>query len=231
MCSVIIDLSDWSPRALPHRAPLEGRFTQVIPTEPGRDAAQLFEALRRGDPVLWDYLPYGPFVDESAFATWLDAHTKDAVLHPRTVVDRQSGKAVGNASYLGVDQANGDIEIGHIFFSAALQRTCMATEAIFLMMRHAFDDLGYRRMVWKCDASNARSMRAAARFGFQHEGVFRQHRIVKGKNRDTAWFSIIDGEWPQVKRAIEQWLDDVNFDADGRQVRSLVAVRELLRPS
>lgn len=226
---MIVDLSDWTPRALPQCEPLEGRYTRVIPTDADRDAVDLFESLRHGDPVLWDYLPYGPFADVAAFVTWLHTHTKEAVLHPRTVVDRQSGKAVGNASYLNVDQANGDIEIGHIFFSAALQRTRMATEAIFLMMRHAFDDLGYRRLAWKCDASNARSMRAAARFGFQQEGVFRQHRIVKGKNRDTAWFSIIDGEWSQVKGAIEEWLDDANFDADGRQVRSLVAVRESLR--
>lgn len=223
-----IDLRNWTPRALPGTDPLIGRFAVVSPTDATRDAPELFQALRHGDPLLWDYLPYGPFADEPGFASWLAAHAVNDARHPRTVIELSSGLPVGNASFLKVDQGNGDIEIGHIFFSARLQRTPMATDAIYQMMKHAFDDLGYRRVVWKCDANNARSVRAARRFGFQHEGHFRQHRIVKGKNRDTAWFSVIDGEWPVVKAAFEVWLDEANFDGEGEQVRSLAEVRNSL---
>jgi RimJ/RimL family protein N-acetyltransferase len=220
------DLETWTPRQLLTTGPLTGRFVSVAPTDPERDAAALFAATSAGDPRLWDYLPYGPFSDEATFAAWLRTHVDDSSLLPRTIVDNETGLPVGNASFMGIDQDHGELEIGHIFFSPKLQRTRAATEAIYLMIRHAFDDFGYRRLVWKCDANNARSMRAAERFGYQHEGIWRQHRIVKGRNRDTAWFSIIDGEWPEVKAAFEEWLDDANIDGDGRQVRSLGEVRE-----
>jgi len=222
---MIRDVSNWSSRALPGADPLEGRFVTVLPTDPERDAAPLFEVLRSGDPVLWDYLPYGPFEDEAEFAIWLSAHVRAPGLFPRTIVNRGNGMPVGNASFMSIAQDHGDLEIGNIFFSPTLQRTRMATEAMYLMMRHAFDDLGYRRVVWKCDANNARSMRAATRYGFRHEGHFRQHKVIKGKNRDTAWYSVIDGEWLIVKAAFEAWLNDANFDDDGAQLKSLTDIR------
>lgn len=223
------DLESWTPRQLPTTGPLTGRFVSVVPTDPVRDAAALFAATSAGDPRLWDYLPYGPFAEEATFAAWLRTHVDEPRLLPRTIVDNETGLPVGNASFMWIDQDHGELEIGHIFFSPGLQRTRSATEAIYLMIRHAFDDLGYRRLVWKCDANNARSIRAAERFGYRHEGIWRQHRIVKGRNRDTAWFSIIDRDWPDVKAAFEAWLDDVNFNAEGLQVRSLVEMRESLR--
>ncbi len=222
------DFENWTPRQLPTTDPLAGWFVTVVPTDPERDAPALFAATSRGDPRLWDYLPYGPFADAAEFATWLRTHVDEPGLLPRTIVDNETGSPVGNASYMWIDQDHGEMEIGHIFFSPALQRTRSATEAIYLMIRHAFDDLGYRRLVWKCDANDTRSMRAAERFGYQHEGIWRQHRIVKGRNRDTAWYSIIDGEWQEVEAAFETWLDDANFDADEKQVRSLVEVRKSL---
>jgi RimJ/RimL family protein N-acetyltransferase len=135
------------------------------------------------------------------------------------------------ASYLRIEPEHRVIEIGHIWFAPILQRTRQATEAIYLMARHAFDDLGYRRLEWKCNALNAASRRAAERFGFTFEGIFRQHMIIKGQNRDTAWFSIIDGEWPRVRATFEEWLAQENFDLDGRQRRSLSQIRSELRPT
>ena len=221
-------LKEWASRPLPGTAPIEGRFVTIMPTDPERDAPPLYRATASGDPALWDYLPYGPFSDVVEFRDWLVSHVALPNVMPRTIADRETGAPVGNASFMWIDQDHGELEIGHIFFSASLQRTRSATETIWLMIRHAIDDLGYRRVVWKCDANNARSMRAATRFGFQHEGIWRQHRIVKGKNRDTAWFSIIDREWPVARAAFETWLNDANFDEDGKQIRSLAEVRELL---
>ena len=220
-----VDLANWTARPLPSQGPLEGSRVQVVATEVERDAAGLFNATRAGDPALWNYLSYGPFEDEAAFATWLESHLRDPETMPMTVVDRASGAPLGSASYMRIEPQFGVIEIGHIFFGVALQRTAAATEAIYLMLRHAIDDLGYRRVEWKCDAANARSVRAATRFGFQPEGVFRQHRIVRGRNRDTAWFSIIDAEWPPLREAFETWLTDDNFDAEGRQIRRLEEYR------
>jgi RimJ/RimL family protein N-acetyltransferase len=181
-------------------------------------AEDLFAAAA-GDPHLWDYLPYGPFADPASLRAHLAAQaSSDDPLFFAVVVD---GRAAGVVSYLRIEPEHGCIEIGHIWFGASLQRTPAATEAIYLLARHAFDDLGNRRLEWKCDAANARSRRAAERFGFTFEGVFRQHMIVKGRNRDTAWFSIVDGEWPAVRARFETWLDPKNFDAEGRQRASL----------
>ncbi len=218
-------LADWTPRALPTTEPLEGERVIVRPTDVTDDAAGLYAATKDGDPALWDYLPYGPFPDEGTFEQWLAGHVADPGLIPETVVDRESGALMGCASFMRMVPQFGVIEIGHIFFGAALQRTPAATEAIFLMMRHVFDDLGYRRLEWKCDAANARSRRAAERFGFTYEGTFRQHAIVKGRNRDTAWFSIIDKEWPSVRAGFEAWLSPENFSPDGRQIRRLSEIR------
>ena len=141
------------------------------------------------------------------------------------IIDRETGKAVGVASFMRMDPANGVIEVGHIHYAPVMRRTPAGTEAMFLMMRRAFDELGYRRYEWKCDSLNAPSRRAAERYGFTFEGIFRQAVIYKKRNRDTAWFAIIDRDWPAIKRAFEQWLDPANFDASGRQKRQLADFR------
>jgi RimJ/RimL family protein N-acetyltransferase len=207
----------------PRREPLQGRFVRLEPLDPARHAADL--AAAGSDPDIWTYLPYGPFAGEDEMRAHLVAQSESADPLFFAVVDAASGAACGVVSYLRIEPAHGCIEIGHIWFGPSLQRTPHATEAIYLLARHAFEDLGNRRFEWKCDASNARSRRAAERFGFTFEGVFRQHMIVKGRNRDTAWFALLDGEWPPARAAFEAWLDPANFDADGRQRRSLAELR------
>jgi RimJ/RimL family protein N-acetyltransferase len=217
-----------SPARLPGAAPLTGARVRLERLDPDRHGDELFAAggAEAGDPQLWAYLPYGPFDGDRA---GFDAHLRDqaAAEDPwfYAVVDLASGRASGVVSYLRGDAVHGSIEIGHIWFGAALQRTPAATEGIFLLARHAFEDLGHRRFEWKCDAANARSRAAAERFGFTYEGTFRQHMVVKGRNRDTAWFSILDGEWPAVRDAFVAWLADANFGEDGAQRASLAALR------
>lgn len=221
----------WEKRPLPPRTPMEGRTCRLEPLDPARHAEELFEAMGRDqDGRNWTYLGIGPFAEFGDFRAWLDkmAAGSDPLFH--TVIDRATGRAVGVASYLRIDPANGAIEVGHIHFSPLLQRTPMATEAMVLMMRRAFDELGYRRYEWKCDSLNAPSRAAAARLGFQYEGLFRQAVVYKGRNRDTAWFSIIDGEWPRLRAAFERWLDPANFDAEGRQRESLSTLTRPDRP-
>jgi RimJ/RimL family protein N-acetyltransferase len=209
----------------PARETLQGRLVRLEPVEPERHAADLYAAGRAGDPELWTYLGYGPFADEAAMRAHLAAQAASRDPLFLAVVDEATGRARGVVSYLRMEPEHGVIEIGHIWFGAELQRTPQATETIYLLARHAFEDLGNRRLEWKCDAANARSRRAAARFGFTFEGVFRQHMIVKDRNRDTAWFSMLDAEWPGARAAFEAWLDPANFDADGRQRRSLAELR------
>jgi RimJ/RimL family protein N-acetyltransferase len=207
---------------------LVGTRVVLEPLDAGRHGDALFAAATGGaDPQLWRYLGYGPFDgDRPAF----DAHLAEqqAAADPRfyAVVDVWTERALGVVSYLRVEPAHGAIEIGHIWFGAELQRTPQATETVYLLARHAFEALGHRRLEWKCDAANARSQAAARRFGFTYEGTFRQHMIVKGRNRDTAWFSILDGEWPAIQAAFKAWLAPQNFDDDGRQRASLAALRE-----
>ena len=223
------DLLNWTPRRPPSRTILPGARIRLEPLDPERHGDALFAAQGSGaDPELWTYMPSGPYDDETAFRQYLDesASSDDPLFF--AIVDDASGIANGVASFLRLDPAHGVIEIGHIWFGVALQRTPAATEAIFLLARHAFDDLGYRRLEWKCDTLNARSRHAAERFGFQYEGTFRQHRVVKGRNRDTAWYAIVDREWPAVRAAFEAWLDPTNFDRDGTQQRSLGELREAL---
>ena len=172
---------------------------------------------RPEDAVLWTYLAYGPFADQGAFERWLAERSRSEDPLFFALIEQASGQASGMASYLNIVPAHGCIEIGHIWFAPPLQKTRGATEAIFLMMRQVFDDLGYRRLEWKCDALNAASRRAARRFGFTYEGTFRQHMVVKGRNRDTAWFAMLDREWPGICAAFERWLAPENFDAAGRQ--------------
>jgi RimJ/RimL family protein N-acetyltransferase len=215
-----------TPARRPTRAPLLGARVVLESVDPAAHAAALFAAGHdAADPRLWVYLPYGPFADPGELEAWLAsaAASEDPLFF--TIAERATGRPAGVASYLRMEPRHGVIEIGHLWFGAALQRTPAATEAIFLLARHAFDDLGHRRLEWKCDARNERSRRAAERFGFTFEGVFRQHMIVKGANRDTAWYAMLDAEWPQVRAGFERWLAPANFDADGRQRMTLEALR------
>jgi RimJ/RimL family protein N-acetyltransferase len=215
----------WAPARAPGRESLQGRYGQVVPLDATRHAYDLFEAAHGegGDPAIWNYLGYGPFPDEATFARWLAERAASADPLFFAVLDRATGRALGMTSYLRIAPADGVIEVGHIWYAPALQRTRLATEAIFLMARHAFETLGNRRFEWKCNALNAPSRRAAIRFGFTFEGLFRQHMIVKGRNRDTAWYAMIDRDWPKIRRAFEAWLEPANFDPDGRQKRPLDA--------
>ena len=203
---------------------LRGDRVKLVPISTGH-AAELFAAGHGGDPLLWEYLPYGPFADVEEMRLWLAACAASQDPQFFAIVSQETGRAAGMASYLRFAPDHRVVEIGHIWFGAELQRTPAATEAIYLMAAHAFEELKVRRLEWKCDAGNERSRRAADRFGFTFEGVFRQHMLVKDRNRDTAWYSLLDGEWPAVRAAFEAWLDEANFDADGRQRSSLAELR------
>jgi len=220
-------LPGWQPPSLPPREPLRGRICTVEPLDVERHAADLYAAVSLdAEGRNWTYLPSGPFGDKAAYVAWLEqrAAATDPMFH--AILDA-TGKAVGTAAYQRIDAANGVIEIGNISYSPLLQRKPAATEAMYLMMRRAFE-LGYRRYEWKCDALNEPSRAAAQRYGFSFEGVFRQANVVKGRTRDTAWFSIIDGEWPALRVAYEQWLEPENFDAAGNQRVSLRSMTEPL---
>ncbi len=208
---------------VPDMRPLHGRWVRLEHVSLVEHAAQLFESFDGKDPDggLWTYMGYGPFASFEVFAEWIK--DREAAHDPwfYAFARRATGKALGMGAFMRNDPANGVIEIGHIWMSPELQRTREATEAVFLMMRYCFGDLGVRRLEWKCDALNARSRRAADRFGFIFEGIFRQHYIVKGRNRDTAWYSMLDSEWPKARTAFEAWFKDGNFDASGRQKAKL----------
>ncbi|MTH99514.1 GNAT family N-acetyltransferase [Roseibium sp. RKSG952] len=211
------------PRPTPPYTPMEGRFCTVVPLDINRHSPGLYRAFAQdADGHNWTYLPYGPFGTELEFEDWVRANCADADPMFHTVLDRDE-TPVGLASFLRIAPAAGSIEVGHIHFSPLLQRTPMSTETMYLMMRRVFDELGYRRYEWKCDALNAPSRNAAERLGFTFEGTFRQATHYKGRNRDTAWYSIIDSEWPRVRDAFETWLEPDNFDASGQQRQSLMA--------
>ena len=202
-----------------------GRHCRLEPLDVGRHLAQLFTANRKDESDrMWFYLPYGPFDRLEDYRSWVEKNSvgDDPIFY--AVVVPESG-AVGVASYLRIKPEAGSIEVGGIAYSPQLQRTPAATETMYLMMRQAFDDFGYRRYEWKCNALNAPSRAAALRLGFTFEGIFRQAQVLKGRNRDTAWYSILDIEWPPIKTAFERWLDPVNFDTSGRQREKLSALR------
>ncbi len=221
---------NWRPARRPQRAPLDGESVRLEPLSPERHGEDLFAATKGADAT-WFYLPYGPFAGQREFVGWLEERVGLDDPLAFTIIDREAGAARGIATLMSIEPEHGSIEIGHIWLSPPLQRTRQATEAIFVLARYAFDDLGNRRLEWKCDAENEPSRRAAERFGFTFEGVFRQHRVIKGRNRDTAWYSITNGEWPVRRAAFEAWLAAANFDADGRQRRSLSEIREQLHPA
>lgn len=223
------------PEVSPHAAPypqrcvLDGRFVRLEPIDPVRHGASLWRESHGADrDALWQYLFEAPFPDEHAFDAHLQrlATAADRVFY--AIVDRDSGAALGYQSLMRIDPANRCIEVGSILYGPRLQRRPGGTEAQFLLMQYVFDQLGYRRYEWKCNALNLPSQRAAARFGFTFEGVFRQHMIIRGRSRDTAWYAIIDPEWPTVKEAMLRWLAPGNFDASGNQKQGLVAIRAAL---
>ena len=219
------ELPNWRAPPRPDRHLLHGRFCRVEPLDVGRHARQLYNANALDpDGRLWTYLFSGPFAGFEEYRGWLEP--KPASDDPLffAFVDRARDQAVGIGSFLRIEPAHGVIEVGHLAFSPLMQRTPVATEAMYLMMREAFE-LGYRRYEWKCDTLNAASRRAAERLGFTFEGIFRQAIVYKGRNRDTAWYSIIDREWPALDAAFRAWLDPANFDAAGRQRRSLAEFR------
>lgn len=196
---------------------MEGRYCRLEPLDADRHAPELFDAfsLDVGGSG-WTYLAYGPFSTLAAFRDWISENCRRADVLFYAIVDTATGRAVGQASYLRITPEAGSIEVGNLRYSPLLQRTPASTEAMYLMMRRAFE-LGYRRYEWKCDALNVPSRRAAERLGFTFEGVFRQAIVYRGRNRDTAWFSVIDSEWPALRSAFERWLDPSNFEEQGRQ--------------
>ena len=204
----------------PARVTLTGRSVSLTPLNPAFHADGLFDALRAADH-LWTYLAAGPFPERAAFRQYItDSAAGDDPLF-FAVVDNASARAVGHAALLRIEPVQRVIEVGHILYSPSLQRTCGATEAMALLARYVFEDLGYRRYEWKCNALNAASRAAALRLGFSFEGVFRQHMVVKGRNRDTAWFSMLDTEWPERRREFDRWLSPENFDRSGKQLSAL----------
>jgi RimJ/RimL family protein N-acetyltransferase len=217
----------WTPPPHPPREPMLGRTCRLEPLDPAGHAADLHAANRRDtEGANWTYLPYGPFEMLEGYVAWANVVSGGADPQFHAVIELSGGRAVGVASYLRIDPAAGSIEVGHIHYSPFLQRTVAATEAMYLMMKRVFE-LGYRRYEWKCNALNAPSRAAAQRLGFSYEGVFRQARVDKGRNRDTAWYAIVDSEWPALDAAFRQWLDPSNFDERGRQ---RVALRTLTSP-
>jgi RimJ/RimL family protein N-acetyltransferase len=218
-------VSDASPAPRPQRIEHHGRFVSVEPLDMNRHGDELWDVA--GDPdadSTWAYLPYGPWESKEQYLSWVrDRQEADDPLF-FAYRDLSSGKTVGVGSLMRITPEARCIEVGHIWFSPPLQKTPAATEAIFLLIKHSMDDLGNRRMEWKCHSMNAGSRRAARRFGFNFEGIFYQDVIVKGRNRDTAWYSILDGEWPAIRAGFEQWLDPANFDAEGRQRVSLATL-------
>lgn len=220
-----IPVTGWIEPQWPKRDSMEGQFCRLVPLEADIHAADLFAAnALDGEGNMWTYLPYGPFESSLGYEAWVREMSgqRDPLFF--AIVDRATDRAIGVASYLRIDPEKGSIEVGHLAYSPLLQRSAAATEAMYLMMERVFS-LGYRRYEWKCDALNAASRRAALRLGFKFEGVFRQAAVVKGRNRDTAWYAVIDGEWPAVRDAFRAWLAPENFDASGRQRVGLAGLR------
>lgn len=214
-------LPDWRPPVAPQAAPIDGRTCRLEPLDRRRHAEALFAANALDQTGrMWTYLSCGPFETLGDYAEWMDKTCGGPDPLFFAIIDREANLATGVAAYLRITPAHGVIEIGHLAFSPRLQRTSVATEALFLMIEHVFS-LGYRRCEWKCDALNAPSRTAAERLGFTFEGIFRQAVVVRGRNRDTAWYSILDYEWPVRRRAFARWLDPANFDSQGRQRRRL----------
>ncbi len=224
------DLQNWTPRPKPERKALEGRYVWLEPLDPKKHGDELFAASSVADAdQRFTWLFEFPPATREEFEPWLErvAKSEDPLFF--VVIDKASGKVAGRQALMRTDPTNGVIEIGSIYWGPLISRKPAATEAQFLFMQYIFDELGYRRYEWKCHNENEPSKRAAERFGFSFEGIFRQHMVAKGKNRDTAWFSILDSEWPALKKAYQAWLAPENFDSDGQQKKKLEEFRDLGR--
>lgn len=221
------EVTGWTPASWPGTAPMQGRYARMERLDADQHAAQLFAQFADHD-ALWDYMPYGPFTSASAYHRWAKEMTANRDPLFWAISEAGNPQPVGVASYLRITPDHGTIEVGHICFSPALQRSRAATEAMYLMMEWAFSN-GYRRYEWKCNALNLPSRRAAQRLGFSFEGIFRQHMIIKGRNRDSAWFAITDQDWPALREAYAAWLSPANFDAQGRQRERLSDLTNLVR--
>lgn len=213
---------NWTARARPAHEPITGHYCRLEPLDATRHGAELYAAFRQSaDDRDWTYTYAGPFPDEASYLAYASKVQTSEDPQFFAVIELASGRAIGTLAAMRIDAPNGVIEVGNVAYSDLLKRTPAATEAQYLLMRRAFDQLGYRRYEWKCDSLNAPSRAAALRMGFQFEGIFRQATVYKGRNRDTAWFSIIDSEWPAIRSGFEQWLAPDNFDAQGRQRQRL----------
>jgi RimJ/RimL family protein N-acetyltransferase len=214
--------TDAYPAPRPERLTIEGRYVRLEPLDPLKHTDDLYAASHGADKdVIWQYLFEAPFADHASFKAHIErkAASEDPLFF--TIIDKASGKAVGYETLMRIDTTHRVIEVGNIMYGSPLQKTPGATEAQYLLMRYVFDTLGYRRYEWKCNSLNAPSRRAADRFGFTFEGIFRSHMILRGRNRDTAWYSILEAEWPKQKQVFEAWLDPANFDAAGQQKKRL----------
>jgi RimJ/RimL family protein N-acetyltransferase len=223
--SLHLNLADWRPVPLPSPVTLTGRWVTLEPLAVERHSHALWQAVRGHDEV-WRWLGDGPYLSEENLAVALAAKETGAAARFFAILPKPDLAAKGYASLMRMDPVHGVIEVGNVMFSPSLQRTPAATEAMYLMARYVFDELGYRRYEWKCNALNLPSRRAAERFGFIFEGIFRQHMVIKGQNRDTAWYAMLDSEWPARRRAFEAWLEPENFDADGCQRRTLSSLAD-----
>jgi RimJ/RimL family protein N-acetyltransferase len=211
---------DATPAARPGPVKLDGGFCRIEKLDLVRHSQALWQAMK-DDVSLWTYMGFGPFGDLPSFQQWVEERAVLLDPYAYAVVDKANGQATGIVTLMEIRPAARVIEMGSIVYSRALQRTPAATEAQYLVARYVFDDLHYRRYEWKCNALNQPSRAAALRLGFTYEGIFRQHMIIKGRNRDTAWFAMLDSEWPAVRAAFERWLAPDNFDADGKQKTGL----------
>lgn len=213
-----MSLENWTPRPRPAAKTILGRYGRLEALDWSRHRTGLYAvAGGEANAALWHHMPLGPYIGEAAFEREFEAKRAQEGWETQVILNPR-GTVMGMASFARIREAAGSVEIGAVLFGRGLQRTALATEAVFLMASYAFDELGYRRFEWKCHSANAASMRAAERFGFTYEGTFRNDMVMKGENRDTAWFSIIDTEWPRIRSAYEAWLDPANFDGTGRQI-------------
>ena len=224
------DLANWQWCSAPGLKPVSGRYVRIDPVDFTGDVEALFAAIGGAqNDDLWEFIPVGPFADAQTLGSTIKAVGDHQNWQTHLLRAPESGEILGMASYMRIRPEAGSVEIGCIVFSKKLQRTRIATEAMYLMAKHLFEDLGYRRYEWKCDNANAASKTAALRYGFTFEGVFRQDQVMKGRNRDTAWFSILDSEWPMISQAFEAWLSPENFDVHGMQRQSLAGIRQSIR--
>lgn len=214
-------LPDWTPPVKPPATPITGAYCTLQPLDPTAHSKDLWAAFGQSDARQWTYLLSDAPKSEDELHNLYQEIVGRADYATYAIVSNKTGKPVGTASYLNIVPKNGDIEIGNLNFSASLKKTCQSTETIYVMLKRALDELGYRRVVWKCDSLNEASRNAALRFGFTFEGIHRNHMVIKGRSRNTAWFSITDTEWPAIRDTFNAWLDPANFDEQGAQKKRL----------